>query len=39
VQGQTAVVASYDSDGFTLTWTKHGSPSAATLTVNAICYK
>lgn len=30
---QTAVVASFDSDGFTLTWTKTGSPSAGTATV------
>ncbi len=30
--GQTAVVASFDSDGFTLAWTKLGSPGAATKT-------
>src|SRR5262249_18330753 len=30
---QTAVLTSYDSDGFTLTWTKTGSPGAATLTM------
>ena len=30
--GQTAVVNSYDSDGFTLAWTKNGSPSASTYT-------
>lgn len=35
---QTAVVASYDSDGFTLTWAKTGSPSA-TATIIVRCLK
>lgn len=35
---QTCVVASYDADGFTLTWTKTGSPTG-TLVLNFICYK
>jgi hypothetical protein len=34
---QTATVKSYDADGFTLTWTKTGSPSAGTLTIKVIC--
>jgi hypothetical protein len=37
--GQTAVLKTFDSDGFTLTWTKHGSPSPATVTIIALCYK
>ncbi len=35
---QTAVVASYDADGFTLTWAKTGSPTN-TATVNILCLK
>lgn len=35
---QTATVASYDADGFTLTWTKTGSPTG-TYTITFICYK
>lgn len=35
---QTATVSSYDSDGFTLAWTKVGSPSSSnTMTVYALC--
>lgn len=33
---QSAVLASFDADGFTLTWTKIGAPPANTLTVNYI---
>lgn len=35
---QQAYVASYDADGFTLTWTKTGSPTG-TGTLSFICYK
>jgi hypothetical protein len=35
---QEAVVNSLDSDGFTLTWTKTGSPTG-TATIIAICFK
>lgn len=37
--GQTAVVASFDSDGFTLSWTKVGSATGYTATVNFIAFK
>ena len=37
--GQTAIVKSYDADGFTLTWTKAGSPTAGTIKCNVICYR
>jgi hypothetical protein len=37
--GQYAVVKSYDVDGFTLTWTKGGTPPAGTLIITFICYK
>ena len=36
---QSAAVKTLASDGFTLTWTKTGSPSAATATIIAICFK
>lgn len=36
--GQTAVVASYDSDGFTLTWTKTSTPSG-TATFYVMCLR
>lgn len=36
---QAATVTSYDSDGFTLSWIKTGSPSANTLSLTALCYK
>lgn len=29
--GQTAIYKSFDSDGFTLTWTKNGAPGAQTI--------
>lgn len=35
---QNATIASYDADGFTLTWTKTGSPTG-TATLLFICYK
>jgi len=35
----SAVLASYDADGFTLTWTKLGSPGGSTITVNYIAFK
>jgi hypothetical protein len=34
--GQGAVMASYDTDGFTLTWTKTGSPTG-TATLKFMC--
>jgi len=34
---QYAVVASYDADGFTLTWTKQNSPTG-TATIKALCF-
>ncbi|MCK9461635.1 MAG: hypothetical protein M0R80_18555 [Proteobacteria bacterium] len=36
---QGAVVASYDADGFTLTWTKVGSPTAGTIKLVFICFR
>lgn len=36
--GQTAIVKSWDSDGFTLTWTKVGAPAGATHTFYALCF-
>lgn len=36
---QGAIVKSYDNDGFTLTWTKAGTPTANTMTCYLICYK
>lgn len=37
VAGQTGVVASMDTDGFTITWTKFGAPGAGTINVMAVC--
>lgn len=37
--GQTAIVKSYDADGFTLTWTKNGTPSAGTISLYFLCLK
>lgn len=34
---QTAIVKSFDADGFTLTWTKAGSPTG-TANVHVVCY-
>ncbi|MCK9461455.1 MAG: hypothetical protein M0R80_17635 [Proteobacteria bacterium] len=34
---QSAVVKSYDADGFTLTWTKAGTPAAGTFKLTFIC--
>jgi hypothetical protein len=36
---QGAVVKSYDANGFTLTWTKTATPSAATLKITFICFR
>ncbi len=36
---QLGAVKSYDADGFTLTWTKVGTPSPGTIGVLAICYR
>lgn len=36
---QNASIKSYDADGFTLTWTKNGSPTGNTLALIFICYK
>ena len=36
---QGATVKSYDADGFTLTWTKTGTPTAGTIKLKFICYK
>lgn len=38
-KNNAAIIASFDSDGFTLTWTKTGTPNADTITINFICYK
>lgn len=35
---QSAVVKSWDDDGFTLTWTKEGSPTG-TLTIHVLCFR
>ncbi len=35
----TATLSSYDSDGFTLAWTKNNSPLAGAQTVNYECFK
>lgn len=37
--GQSAAVKSYDTDGFTLTWTKAASPPANTITIHIECFK
>ena len=37
--GQGCIVKSYDADGFTLTWTLFGTPSAKTLQVYILCLK
>jgi len=36
---QIAVISSFDSDGFTLTWTKFNSPPAGTLTAQFTVFK
>jgi len=36
---QLGAVKSFDTDGFTLTWTKVGSVPAGTIVLNAICYR
>lgn len=36
---QGAVVKSFDTDGFTLTWTKIGSPTANTMLIVFLCFK
>ncbi len=36
--GQTAIINSYDADGFTLGWTKTGTPSG-TATIKVLCYR
>jgi hypothetical protein len=36
---QMAVMKTYDADGFTLTWTKTGSPSANTLTMGYVAFR
>ena len=36
---QNAVIKSYDADGFTLTWTKIGTPTAGTMQLIFICYR
>lgn len=36
ILGQDAVVKSLDSDGFTLTWSKSGSPTPATITIGYV---
>ena len=36
---QSAVLASLDTDGFTLTWTKTGSPSAGSAVCSALCWR
>lgn len=34
---QAAVLTSYDSDGFTLTWTKTGAPAARSADIEVLC--
>ena len=36
---QTAIIKTLDSDGFTLTWTKNGTPGAATGTVHYLAFR
>ena len=36
---QNAAIKSYDSDGFTLTWTKINTPTSATMKLLFICHK
>jgi hypothetical protein len=36
---QSATIASFDSDGFTLTWTKGGTPGAGNITVMYIAFR
>lgn len=36
---QNAIVKSYDNDGFTLTWTKLGTPTPNTITLAFICFR
>lgn len=36
---QQAALASFDSDGFTLSWTKTGTPAAATITIAVLCLR
>jgi len=38
-QLQTALIKTYDSDGFTLTWTKTGTPSAGTATMFYVAFR
>lgn len=38
-KSQNAVIKSYDADGFTLTWTKAGTPSAATPRLFFLCLR
>lgn len=37
--GQTCTVTSFDADGFTLAWTKAGSPTAGTITAQVRCFR
>ena len=37
--GQTSIVASFDGDGFTLTWTLHGAGKANTPTIYVLCVR
>jgi hypothetical protein len=37
--GQQAAVKSFAADGFTLTWTKNGTPSAGTINLYFLCLK
>ena len=39
VTSQQGSIASYDSNGFTITWTKNGVPSAGTATLYALCLR
>jgi len=38
VNNQSAIVKSYDADGFTLTWTKAGSPAANTANILVVAF-
>lgn len=35
---QSAIVKTYDNDGFTLTWSKAGTPTAGTINLGFICF-
>lgn len=38
-ESQSAVLKTFDADGFTLTWTKAGSPTGTVITIAVLCLK